>query len=225
MPTTVYYHPVSQPSRAVKWFIERNGIKDVEFKEVDILKKGYATPEYTALTRKYQTIPTLEVDGEVITQSGAVLFYLSKKHGHKDLPKDSIGEARVFEAILHHDGLSRNVSKCVMKALFAKLVNPSLNLEAQKALVDKVVLQESLDFVDGVLSTWKYVAGAHFTLADYLVAAELTQLQFMKAVLEKDCQVESFPNIVRYLADLQSEPGFAAFVAPASMLATLAAAE
>jgi glutathione S-transferase len=222
---TVYYHPVSQPSRAVHWFVTRHNIKDIEFKVVDILSGATRTEEYLAMTRKYGAVPVLEVDGEILTESGAILTYLSKTHGHVDLPTDLFKEARVNEALLHHDGLARNVTRCCMKALFAKKANPSLTLADQKNLVDRATLRESLEFVDGILGQWKYIAGAEFTIADYLVAAELTQLQFMKPVLDEDYQVQKFANISRYLKDLESISGFEGFVAPAAILANLCASE
>jgi maleylacetoacetate isomerase len=61
---------------------------------VDLAKGEHRSPEN--LARNPQgLVPTLEIDGLVLTQSLAILEYLDEAHGAGFLPRDAAGRARV----------------------------------------------------------------------------------------------------------------------------------
>lgn len=89
---TVFYHPLSQPSRALMIFVEMTEIKHkAEF--VDILKGGNKKPEFLAINPVGAVPAIREVSGDdvfLLNESHAILRYLADKHQVADhwYPKD-----------------------------------------------------------------------------------------------------------------------------------------
>lgn len=66
-----------------------------EYVPVDLLHDQQASAEYRALNPQ-GLVPALEVDGEVLTQSPAIIEWLEERHPEPPLlPRDALGRARV----------------------------------------------------------------------------------------------------------------------------------
>ncbi|MEE9454511.1 MAG: maleylacetoacetate isomerase [Paracoccaceae bacterium] len=61
---------------------------------VDLLKGDHRAPENLA-RNKQGLVPTLEIDGQVLTQSLAIIEYLDEVHAAAFLPSDPVARARV----------------------------------------------------------------------------------------------------------------------------------
>ena len=219
----LYYHPLSQPSRAVVWFIAKNKVEGIEMKVIDIIKRENMGEEFTAIN-PFQSVPVLTIDGEPLLESGAILTYLSQINNRADQPPAdaTVGNARVTEALLLHDNLSRVVTTHLFRpAVVGKMANPNMTDDDVKACFAKdwKGICWNLGFVDGRLGKSKFIAGDEFTLPDYLVAAELTQLTFLEKYFPEGATISgTFSNIARYLKDLQSVGAYESLVAPFALL-------
>lgn len=61
---------------------------------VNLLTGAHKTPEHLALNPQ-GLVPVLEIDGQVMTQSLAIIEYLDEVHGAGLLPKDPVARAQV----------------------------------------------------------------------------------------------------------------------------------
>ena len=223
MPLKLHYNKVSQPSRAVAWFIRTHNLP-VEFVDVDFLKGETFTPEFTA-KNPFQAVPVLELeDGSFMNESGAILFYLAKKFNVKgEIPETLEGEAKVLSAALNHADLSRNVTKSFVLASLPKLQNPALTWEdVTKSIAEKQAeLVWAFNILEAKLGAHAYVAGDAWTLADYNVAAEVSQWSAFNGVLPVELKLTAFPNVQKYVERVSQRAGWADFVAPFHFLVGL----
>lgn len=214
------FHPVSQPSRAVTWFLKNNNITDVSLEVVDLLKGAHLSPEFYEKSI-YQSVPILELDdGSYLTESAAIINFLASHYNKRaEYPVDPLQAARVHEAQLHHDSIGRLVTTHVFRPCTAPLMNPAVTGDQIRAVIaskaDEVAYAFSL--LNTILGKTKYIAGNNFTVADYLVICELNQLPFCTKFLPEKLQISNFPNVERYLQDAKEVPHHDEF------LATLAA--
>jgi len=82
MPLTLYWFPISQPSRAVHWYLLLNEIP-FDSVLVDLTKGEQMKPEFLALNPLH-TIPVIkDTDGTVVYESTAIFYYLREKYGDK----------------------------------------------------------------------------------------------------------------------------------------------
>ena len=210
----------SQPSRAVVWFIRTHKL-NVELVPVNILTGANSTPEYKA-KNCFESVPTLELeDGSTITESGAILLYLQRRFKIEgEVPSDLLEEIRVIEALLHHDDLTRKITTGVLRKIFAKFRNPALTFDDVKALVaqDEADLVWAFNNLNDILGKHDYIAGKAWTLADYRVAAEVSQWPDLAAICTDKLKFENFPNVVAYLERVSKREGWDQFVAPQKAL-------
>jgi glutathione S-transferase len=229
MAVKIHYFPLSQPSRAVIWFAKKHNIAH-EAIVVDIFKGETHTPEFKKLS-PLMSVPILELEnGEVITDSGAILAYLADANKiTTEYPEDALKRARVNEALLNHDGLSRLVTINALLPIVGKVKNPELPLEE---VVKKIEAGApdciwALDIINTKFSKQKFIAGDDWTVADYNVVSELNQLAVLEPLLakvDKGLVVASYPEIQRYLKDAEQQAGYADNAAPLAGLAGALAA-
>jgi len=92
----LYSYWRSSASYRVRMALNLKGL-DYSIRPVHLVRDGgqQHAPEYQALNPQ-ELVPTLEIDGEVITQSLAILEFLDEQHPEPALlPEDSSGRARV----------------------------------------------------------------------------------------------------------------------------------
>lgn len=178
MPLKLHYFQVSEPSRAVAWFIRTHKLP-VEFVDVDFLGGETNSAAFTA-KNAFQAVPVLELeDGGFMNESGAILFYLAKKFNVKgEIPETLEGEAKVLSAMLNNPDLSRNVTTGL------------------------------------ALGAHAYIAGDAWTLADYNVAAEVSQWERISPILPDDLKASQFPNVQKYVERVSQRAGWGEFIAP-----------
>lgn len=225
MPATAYVFPPSQPSRALLWFLSRNKIH-ADVKIVDLLKGENVTPEYTAVN-PLQAVPAFKTEeGENLTESGAILVYLAQVNKlTNEYPSDVKAQFKVNEALLRHQTLARQISVLGLRPSLARLHKPELTIAELRALVapGKAELQYVLGLLDAQLSKTAFIAGDSWSVADYLVLAEVSQLALLKVVLPEECTIEHFPSVARYIGEAEKLEGYADFVKPAAFISQILA--
>jgi glutathione S-transferase len=112
--------------------------------------------------------------------------------------------------------LTRKVTSGFLVPFVQKLRNPTLAWADITAVIekDKADLLWALKVVEDKLGKQDYIAGNAWTLADYNVAAELSQWSGANAVLPSELKVQNFPNVQKYVERVAQREGWEAFVAP-----------
>lgn len=205
----LYYFPASQPSRAVAWFIEKHNL-NIPFEVVDILHGESATPEYTA-KNPFQGVPLLQLaDGSYLSESSAILNYLAASNKiESEYPiADPLTIARIHEAQLRHDALTRTVTTKVLRpALHGAMSGTATDAIKESVDQNSGDLVWALEHINGVLGKTAFIAGDSLTVVDYLVTCELNQLPLLEKFTGDKLRVASYPNIARYLEVMKKVDG------------------
>lgn len=171
----LYANPFSQPSSAVLQFLKENNI-DFEYVNIDLGKGEHKKPEFLKINPQGQ-VPTLEDDGFVLSESGAILIYLHEKFKTKDhyYPADIKKRAKVNQWLhWHHTHTRKAGISIVFNSIWAPMIfkKPA---EAFKAQVEegKNVLKASLDVLEITLKQNKFLVGDEVSIADLVIAHEL----------------------------------------------------
>ena len=189
------------------------------------LQKNEHLEERFSGMNPYQTVPCLRIidTGEVITESGAILTYLSTLPGVEPVDGEvlqaatPLGQVRILEALLHHGTLARNVSETQRPAINIRRSKPELTLADQRAVAAKTFdeLKSSLWLLNSILCRQSFIAGNEFTLADYMVAGEISRLSMFKALYpDAGACLADYPHVLQYEEGLKSMAGYDAFVKP-----------
>ena len=219
MPLRLHAFPVSQPSRAVAWFLKANGITEVGYHVVNLLKGEHLTEEHGSKT-PYYAVPILELeDGSFLTESAAILNYLASFFNKRDdYPTDLIAIARIHEAELHHDDLARKVTVTLVRPLlgvFAGAVKLPDAIEGINKNSESLV--HALQFLDKLLGKQNFLSGKTFSVADYLATCELNQLPLLGQLpgINDSLKITTYPNLVAYLDRVKAHsPLYEEFLAP-----------
>lgn len=144
----------------VLWALEEIGLA-YEIVGLDHPNHDLDSAEYRALN-PFGQIPTIDDDGVVVTESGAILLYLARKTG-KLLPRDLAGEAQVLRWSVT---ALTTIEVPVLSLWFVNMyggkgTKPS---EALHGWADMRLKQ-----LDGWLAGRQFVATDDFTVADILI--------------------------------------------------------
>jgi len=149
----------------VLWALEEIGLP-YEIVGMDHPNHDLDAPAYLALN-PFGQIPTIDDDGVVVTESGAILLYLARKTG-KLLPTDLAGEAQVLRWSI---AALTTIELPVLSLWFVDL-NGGKGTQPSEALRDWADMR--LRQLDGWLATRQFVASDDFTVADILITHVLS---------------------------------------------------
>jgi maleylacetoacetate isomerase len=167
---------------------------------VDLTSGGQTAPEN--LARNPQgLVPTLEIDGESLTQSLAILEYLDEVHGAGFLPKDALGRARV-----------RALSHAV-----AMEIHPVCNLRVARHAVAQsggaITMEDWMGhFITlGLTGLERMLTGAGFySHGDQISMADICLVPQVYNARRWGVDMAPCPRIVAISARLEAHPAFAA---------------
>jgi glutathione S-transferase len=144
----------------VLWALEEMGLA-YEIVGIDHPNKELDSPSYRALN-PFGQIPTIDDDGVVVTESGAILLYLARKSG-KLLPHDLAGEAQVLRWTI---AALNTIEVPVLTLWFVNLYGGkgSKPSEALQGWAEMRLKQ-----LDGWLADRQFIATEEFTVADILM--------------------------------------------------------
>ena len=142
----------------VRWALEEVGqpyqVRGVSF-------RALKEPAYLALN-PFGQVPTIDDDGVVVTESGAILLYLARKNG-KLLPHDIAGEAQVLRWTV---AALNSIEVPVLSLWFVNLYGGK-GTEPSEALHGWADMR--LKQLDGWLASRQFIATDDFTVADILM--------------------------------------------------------
>jgi glutathione S-transferase len=119
----------------------------------------------------FQQIPTIEDDGMVLTESGAILIYLAKKAG-KLIPRDAQGEAQVVRWCF--------VALNSIEMPLLNLQMMSFGGQGPENKYHEFLMQwasRHLKNLESWLTGREFIVTESFTIADILMAHVLTQVK------------------------------------------------
>jgi len=198
MTLTLYYHPLSQPSRTLLIFLHLTGIKH-EKKVIDLIKGEHKTPEYSKVN-PLQVIPAIQDGDFCLGESEAIVKYLmnTRKVGSMYYPTHPKDRALVDKYMpFHHSTFRPKLAKYFVASLSNILPNENLNKEEIRNEFENACKT----FEEVFLSKSNYIADDILTIADLFAINELTQIYFTT-----DYDFEKFPLIQAYIKRCLQNP-------------------
>jgi glutathione S-transferase len=145
----------------VLWALEEIGVR-YDIVGMDHPNHDLDSPAYRALN-PFGQIPVIDDDGVVVTESGAILLYLARKHG-KLMPRDLAGEAQV----LRWSVAALNTIEMPVLSLWFIDMSGGKGTKPSDALRGWATMR--LEQLDGWLAKRQFIATDDFTVADILMA-------------------------------------------------------
>ncbi|MGV8920421.1 MAG: glutathione S-transferase family protein [Pseudomonas sp.] len=193
----LYSYPLSGHSHRVRLFLSLLGI-EYSLINVDLSVKAHKDPEFLKVN-PFGQLPALDDDGEVISDSLAILVYLAKKYGNTDwLPEAPAAAARVQRWLSVAAGEIRQgpASARLITVFGAKLDATDVIGRAHAIL--KLVEQ-------ALAGQGWLVVGTHPTLADVALYS------YIASAPEGNVDLSAYPQVLAWLARVEALPGFVPF--------------
>ncbi|ELK15601.1 Glutathione S-transferase theta-1 [Pteropus alecto] len=173
----LYLDLLSQPCRAVYIFAKKNGIP-FELRTVELLKGQHLSNAF-AQVNPLKKVPALKDGDFILTESVAILLYLTRKYKVPDhwYPQDLQARARVDEYLAwQHTTLRRNCLRALWhKAMFSVFLGEPVSPEMLAAtLAELDVTLKILE--DKFLQKNAFLSGPYISLADLVAITELMHL-------------------------------------------------
>jgi glutathione S-transferase len=197
----IYWIKAQAPLRVLA-LAKHLGIK-AEFIEVDLMAGGLKKPEYAALNPNMKA-PTL-VDGDtVLWESSAIMAYLCIKTGSDMWPANKPAEqVEVLRWLSWNDN---HWAPAVGPFYFEHVVKTTFGFSKPDPESLKEKIPELVKFakvLDGHLTGRDYAACGRLTIADFQLASMARYWR------QSEMPLEAFPNIVRWLDNLNRVPAWA----------------
>lgn len=171
----LYLDLLSQPCRAVYIFAKKNNIP-FQMRTVEILK-GQLESEQFSQVNCLKKVPVLKDGSFVLTESSAILIYLSSKYQVADhwYPADLQARAQVHEYLGWH---ADNIRGTFGVLLWVKVLGPLIGVQVPEEKVERnrgsmVLALQRLE--NKFLRDRAFLTGQQVTLADLMALEELMQ--------------------------------------------------
>ncbi len=193
MDIKLYYTPHTRSIRP-RWLLEELGI-EYELHHIDLFAGGGETPEYKKIN-PLGAVPALEVDGEVMLESGAMCHWLTDYYSDSGLAP-SIDEAgrKSYEQWMIFSQTTLEIQPWMI-ILHSKILPESQRVEAIIPWA-RQSYQTTLKVLNDALGGDDYLVGNQFTTADIMVGSTL---MFMPDELAE------FPSLLAYIERLKKRP-------------------
>lgn len=192
----LYSFLLSGHSHRVRLFLSLLGV-DYEEIEVNLAAGAHKRPEFLALNA-FGQVPVLDDDGVVVPDANAILVYVAKKFGRTDwLPEDAAGAAAVQRWLSVAAGqLAHGPAQARLITVFKAPLRPEEVIPRAHAI---------LRLIDGQLAKTAYICGERPTIAD------IALYSYVARAPEGNVELTGYGNIRRWLAAIESLPGFVEF--------------
>lgn len=200
----LYGHLLSGHSHRAWLFLSLLG-QHAEWIDVDLLARAHKTPEFLALN-PFGQVPVL-VDGDtVISDSNAILVYLSKKLGRTDWLPDAPAEAAAVQR-----WLSVAAGDMAFGPARARIITVfKAPYDSQDAIARAHVVLKRLDDA---------LVGRDWIAADHPTIADVALYSYTARAPEGFVDLKDYANVRQWLARVEALPGFVPFQATAVGLA------
>ncbi|HEY7749894.1 MAG TPA: glutathione S-transferase family protein [Aestuariivirgaceae bacterium] len=173
--------------------------REIKYRRVDV-SQSRGEPrraEYLKINPIGKVPSVMFEDGDVLTESGAILYYFSQ--GTNLWPGDRRAQAEVlrwmfFEQYSHEPALA------VMRYLIHFSDGPERSRQRLEELWPRA--HSALMVMENQLDVWKFIAAETLTIADYAL------YPYTAWAHEAGVDLEKYPSIRRWLRQVESEPRF-----------------
>lgn len=192
----LYSFRLSGHAHRVRLFLSLLGVQYEEI-EVNLAAGAHKRPEFLAINA-FGQVPVLDDDGFVLPDANAILVYLAKKFGRSDwLPEDPAGAAMVQRWLSVAAGqLAHGPAQARLITIFKAPYRAEEVIPRAHAI---------LRLIDGQLSKTAFMCGARPTIADVALYS------YVARAPEGNVELTDYTSISRWLADIESLPGFVEF--------------
>ncbi|XP_029778237.1 glutathione S-transferase theta-2B-like [Suricata suricatta] len=171
----LYLDLLSQPCRAVYIFAMKNRIP-FELRTVELLKGHLLSREFSQINI-LQKVPTLKDGDFILTESAAILIYLSLQYQTADhwYPSELRARVRVHEYLgWHADCIRGTFGVPLWTQVLAPLIG--IHVTEEKVERNKAAMARALQQLeDKFLGYWDFLNSQQVTLADIMALEELMQ--------------------------------------------------
>jgi glutathione S-transferase len=193
------YHAKNTRSIRIVWLCEELGIpyevKTLAFTPDDLQSEAYLA------VHPLGKVPSIDDDGLILNESGAITQYLLAKHGKGRLePKHGTAEHGIFLHWLHF--AEATFMMPLGNIAQHAFIRPEDQRIPQVAAEAQVSVKKMLGIVEDALKGKKYICGPDFTAADTMLGYDLLLCKLFGLLSD------SHPNVVAYFERLSARPGF-----------------
>ncbi|XP_058815242.1 glutathione S-transferase 1-like [Topomyia yanbarensis] len=189
----LYTLHLSPPCRAVELTAKALGI-ELDQQVVNLLAGEHLTPEYLKMNPQH-TIPVLDDNGTIISESHAIMIYLVSKYGKDDslYPKELVKQAKVNAALHFESGVLFARMRFTFEPILFRGGSEIPTEKKEYILKAYQLLEDTL--VDD------YVAGNSLTIADFSCVSSFASIM---GVIPVD--KSKYPKIYDWLERLKKLP-------------------
>jgi glutathione S-transferase len=231
MPFTLYNAPQSTCSQRVRFVLNAKQLPFDE-KKLDLLAGDQLEPGYLALNPN-GVVPTLDHDGEIITDSSVIIEYLDEivPEPQRFTPEAPVARAKMralmrfidempaaavrvptfnlaflprFAAMSEEEFLAFADSKPLRKEFMLAMGRKGFPEQEMKAALER--MRRTYERMDAEIAATggPWLMGKHITLADVAVMPALVRM----ADLNLDAMWRGMPRIVRWYDEIRAQPAF-----------------
>ncbi|MBW4481569.1 MAG: glutathione S-transferase family protein [Tildeniella torsiva UHER 1998/13D] len=199
---TLYGPTISTYVRTVRMILAETNTP-YDFKEVDIFSDR--DPDYLA-KHPFGKVPTLEVDGETLYETCAIVEYLDAVVGNRAFtPADSLGQARMRQIMSIVD--SYLYAPAIGTITIQRLIVPSQGGQADEAAVAEAApkVKTALEAIEAIASCSPYLLGPTITLADFYL---MPVMLYLSKTPEFAAVTSEIPQLNAWWAEVSHRPSF-----------------
>ncbi len=160
-------------------------------------------PSYLALNPNGR-VPTIDDDGLVLWESGAINLYLAERYRSPLLPADVQGKGRAYQWAFF---IANDVEPHMITVMQHRMMFPPEKRDPALAEAADARLQPRLAVLENFLKKNRYFGMERWDLADFMVASVCFSFSAMKYDLSK------FPRFQKWLAASLERPAAKAAIA------------
>jgi glutathione S-transferase len=180
----------------VRWLLEELGVPH-ELARVDFNRPSHTFAQNTPLGK----LPVIEDDGVTIGESGAIVEYILERYGNGRLAPP-IGAAPRGEFLQWVHFAESTAFPPIGVIVWHTLYEQNADRFPEVMASARARALEALGFVDKRLEGRDYLLGKEFSGADVMMGFTLFAARAL-GVLD-----DGYPNVTRYLAQLEQRPAF-----------------
>lgn len=206
---TVYGTPISVYVRIVRLLLEEAGAT-YDLKSVDIFSGENQTAEYLA-KNPFGKVPTLEVDGECIYETAAIVGYLDEVVANKKFsPAEPLLQARMRQIMAIVD--SYLYPTAIGTIVIQRLIVPTQGGKTDEDKVKSAVAPAKVaaEAIEALTMGQPYLLGSELSLADFYLIFVFTYLCKMtefEAITAQTPKLRTWWEQVRQLPNVQKVVG------------------
>lgn len=186
MPVELYYYETAPPSRAVMLLVKTLKLP-INLRRVDLSKNENQTADFVKMN-PLKKVPVLNDNGVYITDSHAILTYLTSQYGMNSAnlyPRDLKKRAVVDSRLCFDNGTLFPSLANIIRPMAYEGVTTIPNEKKKIAL-------DALDYLEGLLKQSEWVAGDKMTVADFSLVATVTSLATLLPEVESYWKIQAW---------------------------------